>query len=187
MWKCVEVGHAGAACGYEQWLSRETEKGRMVLLYTLAIEAAGDKSLSTEVAKSVVQQISSQIGLVISLSLSIYGGLLILMQHATMHNHDHADDKKPIRFQWPMLIMLVLAFEGLAILCGLLAVGFLSGSIPAIYNTDFRSVDNLTDVHFAGHVQIKASAGLQLLLFFLGIATLSTFLVVNKNIWRGKQ
>jgi hypothetical protein len=131
------------------------------------------------IAQSVIQQMASQIELLISLSLAICGGLIVLVVQVILHNQDGSKDKISMRYfrLWFVSFML----EGLSICFGTLSRSALTAVTPIIFHLDFAQIDNWTRVDFPGNSPLKIAALLQFVFFFLGLLAVLPFLLANQE------
>lgn len=139
--------------------------------------------INSEVAQSVIEQMTTQIDLFISLSLGICGGLLLLAMQILFHNQDTS--KRPVAVRHFYLWFLSFLSEGASICTGALSRSAVTSVIPAIFQIKFASVRNWTHADFEGAAQVRISAIFQFSLFFLGIILIFLFVLANRELMRG--
>jgi hypothetical protein len=141
--------------------------------------------MQAEIAKSVIEQMGSQIDLLVTLALAVCGGLTALFLQIVIHNHDSS--VTAVRFKRDFLLMGCLICEGASIICGYLSRATITSLTPKILQLDFSHIDNWTNANFEGSSALRILAGLQALLFIIGIFLVVVFLISNSNLLRKKD
>jgi hypothetical protein len=135
--------------------------------------------VGADFAKSVIKQMYSQVGLFVSLSLALSGGLSFLVLQTLIHNHDPT--KQRIHFRKTGLLVLAFIFQGASVCLGLACTSAITASLPAIFNTDFSKITNLTDAKFDGSAELRVTAGSQEISFGVSLLLIIWFIMTN---WR---
>lgn len=135
-------------------------------------------SPSVEAAKTAIQQMNGQVGLFISLSLAICGGLLALIVQVLLHNH--SDGKSHIRLRHPIFLVSAFALQVISAILGLACMGAITDAVPAIIGANFANRP-LSDTCFEGSRQIGLTGTGQVILFMLSLLCLTVFILWN---WR---
>jgi hypothetical protein len=145
--------------------------------------------VQTDFAKAVIQQMYSQVGLFMSLSLALSGGLSFLVLQILLHNHD--PKKQPIIFHKTGLLVFAFFSQGVSVCLGLACTSAITASLPAILNTDFSHVTNLASARFDGSVELRVTAGIQELSFILSLLLIIMFMMLNWHLitkpWRAPK
>ena len=135
-----------------------------------------------DIARAVLDQITSQSDLLTTLSLGICGGLLFLMMQVMLHNGKEA---QKIRFRWPALLVACFLTEGASIASGVFSRAAITAITPTVFSLDFSRIGNWTDAQFPGHDFLRVTAGMQFILFFLAIIELCVFILANHENMKG--
>jgi hypothetical protein len=138
-----------------------------------------------DIAKSVIEQMGSQIDLLVTLALAVCGGLTALFLQIVIHNHDRS--VTAVRFKRDFFLMGCLICEGASIICGYLSRATITSLTPKILQLDFSHIDNWTRADFEGSLALRILAGAQALLFLIGIFLVLGFLVFNADLLRKKD
>lgn len=138
--------------------------------------------MNAKIAESLIQQMSAQIELFISLALGICGGLFLLAMQIMLHNQ--GKDSKIIGIKAFYLWVTTFALEGLSICAGALSRAAITSVTPVIYHLNFSGVKNWTYVNYAGSSSLNGAALFQIVLFFCGMITLLLFVIANRDLIR---
>jgi hypothetical protein len=141
---------------------------------------AAKPDLAVEISKALIQQVSSEVGLLISLSLAICGGLLLLILQTLTHNHDRG--KHAITFSAQGALFWTLLLQGLSVCFGLLADGAITAAIPEIFTWwAGHSSTTMADA-VQGTSVLRITALSQWIAFVASLITASIFIFKNRRI-----
>ena len=142
--------------------------------------------MNDKIAESLIQQMGAQIGLFISISLGVCGGLIFLAIQVMLCNYGKEGEEKTfIGLRAFSLWAATFILEGASICAGALARTAITGLTPTIYHLDFSAMENWTQADFAGSESLKSPALAQLMLFFIGMLTLLFFVIANRILIKG--
>lgn len=142
-----------------------------------------------EIANTIIEQMGSQVDLLVTLATAVFGGLIALFVQILMHNCDQ--QKNAIKFNprtlW--LVILCLFFEGMSISSAYFARGTITALTPAIFRIDTSSLQTWSDAPLpaGGGFALKLWPTVQFLFFFLGILTLFLFMIRNRQLIGGNK
>ena len=141
------------------------------------------------IANTIIEQMGSQVDLLVTLATAVFGGLIALFIQILIHNSDQG--KNAIKFNpktlW--LVMLCLLFEGISISSAYFARGTITALTPAIFRIDTYTLQSWSDAPLppGGGFALKLWPTIQFFFFFLGILTLFLFMFRNRQLIGGKK
>jgi len=141
--------------------------------------------MQEEVARSVIEQMGSQIDLLITLALGTCGALAALILQVVLHDSDPS--KNAIRFRGDRLLLGCLIAEGGSIICGYLSRASITSLTPALFKLKYAEINNFTEAPLEGGANLRIYVGLQVLLFILGVFLVFWFVSLNLKLIRRKQ
>jgi hypothetical protein len=153
------------------------------------VEIAKELIENGEIAKTIIEQMGSQVDLLVTLATAIYGGLIALFIQILIHNREHESSAIKFNPKTLQLIVLCLLFEGLSICSAYFARATITALTPAIFRIDTSSLQSWSDAPLqpgAGFA-LKLWPTIQFLFFFLGILMLFLFMTRNRQIIGGKK
>lgn len=152
-------------------------------------QLARDSINNSDIARTLVEQMGSQVDLLVTLATAVFGGLIALFVQVLIHNSD--PQKPAIKFDPKSfkLVILCLLFEGASISSAYFARGTITALTPAIYRVDTYSLQSWSHAPLppGGGFFLKLWPTLQFLLFFLGIVMLFLFIIKNRELIGGKK
>jgi hypothetical protein len=135
----------------------------------------GGETILANIAQTAIQQMSSQVGLFISLSLAVCGGLLALLVQISLHNHQH--NKSIISLRAPAVLLTSLGLEIISIGCGLFCISAITAMALRMVEADLTSSNSLAEILDSEEVRFTGLA--QVASFFLGLLLLIWFVSMN--------
>ena len=148
--------------------------------------AAADYSA---IAKAILDQLSSQVGLATTLATAISGGLVALVIQVAIHNRSGGTTPLVLNAQW--LVLAALLFEALSLLSGYFARGAITDVAPILMQLPADSwhasaampheASRFRDVMFPGSRQLSWMVTVQFFAMLIGLFVIFAFAFVNRN------
>lgn len=144
--------------------------------------------MNNEIAKTIIEQMGSQVDLLVTLATAVFGGLIALFLQIIVHNTD--PNKTPVIFTAKSfrLVIAALLLEGGSISVAFFARGAITALTPAIFRVDTSGLESWSQAPLpgGGDVALRLFPTVQFLLFFLGILLLAIFIILNRSLMGGK-
>lgn len=132
-----------------------------------------------EIAKQLISGMGSQIDLLVTLAVAIFGGIIALSIQIAVHNHKPENTKIQLCGNW--LLILALATQGTSIVFGYFARGAITDVTPLLFNLKF-SADKLWISYEYPHSGTLITMMLvQFGSLFLGILCVFFFILCNRK------
>ena len=142
-----------------------------------------------EIAKTIIEQMGSQVDLLVTLATAVFGGLIALFIQILIHNSDQQKNAITFNPKTLRLVILCLLFEGISISSAYFARGTITALTPAIFRIDTYPLLSWSHAPLppGGGFALKLWPTIQFLFFFLGILTLFLFMIRNRQLIGGKK
>jgi hypothetical protein len=146
------------------------------------------KGDGSSVAESVIEQMGSQVDLLFTLAVAVFGGLIALIVQVTIHNSE-ADYNKQVQLgrasQFFIVVTLLLICA--SIVLGYFARGSITATTPLIFRVDMQKLDNWLDASFAGSDTLRFLVRAQVLSFIGAIASVLVLVMINLRKLGGRR
>lgn len=145
------------------------------------------------IAKAILDQLSSQVGLATTLATAISGGLVALVIQIAIHNRTAGTTPLVLSAQW--LIPLALLIEAVSLLSGYAARGAITDAAPILMQLPADSwhvtatpheAFRFREVVFPGSGQLSFMVGTQFVTMLLGFFAILFFAFFNRQALLGK-
>ena len=144
----------------------------------------------SSIAKAIIDQLGSQVGLATTLATAISGGLIALVIQIAMHNGSNGASQLKLSYTW--LIVCSLVSEGISLLFGYLARGTITDIAPIIMQLPAAKWQNIVGtnsepltfgaVQFAGSSTLACFVRAQFILMIVGLIFTSVFAYCNLGV-----
>ena len=147
------------------------------------------------IAKAILDQLSSQVGLATTLATAISGGLVALVIQVAIHNRS-GGTTTPLVLNAQWLILAALLCEAISLLSGYFARGAITDVAPILMQLPADSwhpstamphgASRFRDVVFPGSSQLSWMVTTQFFAMLIGLFMIFAFAIVNRNSLLGK-
>ena len=132
-----------------------------------------------QLAKSVVDQMSSQVDLLTTIAAAIFGGLAAFFVKGVFEA-DHDQRRLVLQLEYKLFAYLALISEGIAVFLGYLTRGSITANTPAIFGfKGLKDLNNLNEIKIDGYSTLRNLAVWQIIVFGVGILFILLFIMFN--------
>lgn len=140
-----------------------------------------DPELNVKIAEALIDRMSSQIEILLSISAAICGGIVALYVQLAFKKVE-----SNVKLNGANYLILSFIFEGLSIIFAYIANGAITALTPSIYRYSNPMIENWTSFSFDGSLSINISSFIQFMFFIIGMFLLLFVVVKNKHYMQGE-